>query len=258
MSIGNLGVTGVTTAQTMVKVHSTNMINAKTNGFKKYDVQTADLFYINLKKAGILENSEASKRPVGVQVGTGTQVVATNRNLKQGDLKQTNQPLDIAIKGPGYFAIALPNGRTAYTRDGSFKRDGEGRITTYAGNLLASAITVQSNIPESSIVISDDGRVFAPNPDIPGASIELGQLELFNFSNEKGLEAIGNNMLEANEASGEAIAIDITDKFIQKFVEESNVVPVEELTGLVDAQRLQEMCTRIIRVADEMEKDAIK
>ena len=203
---------------------------------------------MNLKKAGILENTEASRRPVGVQVGMGAKVIGTYRNLAQGAPKQTNQPLDIAIKGPGYFAIALPNGRVGYTRAGSFKRDGTtGDITTIDGKRLETNITIDPNVTLDQINIGADGAI---------TRIEVDQLLVYTFPNDHGLEAIGDNLLIATPASGEAILVDDTSEmFEQGWLEQSNVTAVEELTELITAQRAYELNNRVIRVVDEVSKD---
>lgn len=243
--------------QTRIDIISGNIANLNTVGYKKLDIQTSDLFYMNLKKAGILENSEASKRPVGIQVGLGTKIMGTYRNLAQGPLKQTSQPLDVAITGSGYFAISLPGGKTGYTRAGSFKRDATtGSLVTIDGKPLLDGITIPNNIQTQTITISRDGAITAPDPQNPSTNIAIGQLKLYTFANEHGLEAGGDNILINTEASGDAIEVDsLTDRFQQGWLEGSNVTAVEELTELITAQRGFETASRVMKVVDEISKD---
>lgn len=253
----NAAVTGTQAAQTRIDNIANNIANVNTIGFKKSDIQTSDLFYINLKKAGILENAESSKRPVGIQIGMGTKVLGTYRNLAQGPLTQTSHPLDIALTGPGYFAIALPNGKIGYTRAGSFKRDAEtGNIVTTDGKFLTNNISIPPNIAPENVDISRSGLITYQDPNDRATQIEAGQLEIFNFPNEKGLEAIGDNMLVETIASGEAFQIDdTTDRFQQGWLEKSNVKAVEELTELITAQRAYELNARIIKVVSKVSEE---
>lgn len=253
-------ISGAKVAQTWIDTSAQNIANLKTVGYKKVEVQASDLFYINLKKAGILENSEASKRPVGLQVGMGAKVIGTYRNLAQGPLNQTSQPLDVAITGSGYFAVTLPGGRVGYTRAGSFKRDPDtGNIVTIDGKSLDNNITIPVNIQTQTITISRDGLITAPDPANPANIIQIGQLELFTFPNEHGLEAVGDNILIETAASGEATQVDdLNDKFQQGWLEDSNVTAVEELTKLIEAQRAYELNSRVMRVVDEVHADLNK
>ena len=153
-------VSGSKVAQARIDNIANNIANISTTGYKKTDIQASDLFYMNLKKAGVLENTEASRRPVGVQVGMGAKVIGTYRNLAQGAPKQTDQPLDVVIKGSGYFAIALPGGRVGYTRAGSFKRDGTtGDITTIDGKRFETNINIDPNVDLQQIDIGSDGAI---------------------------------------------------------------------------------------------------
>lgn len=247
-------VTGAQAQQLRIDTIAGNVANVNTTGYKRLETSFSDLFYINLRKAGILENAEASPRPIGVQVGMGTKILGTYRNMAQGPLTQTSHPLDIALTGPGYFAIALPNGRTGYTRAGAFQRDPDtGNMVTPDGYSLDTAISIPANIATENVQISESGLVTAQDPDNPAELIEIGQLEIFTFPNDAGLEAIGNNMLIQTTASGEPLAVDDTsNKFKQKFLEGSNVVAVEELTKLIEAQRAYELNTRVISTQDSI------
>lgn len=254
----NTAVTGTNAAQVKVDIIANNVANINTIAFKKSDIETADLFYQTLKKEGTIQNAEASRRPVGVQVGYGTKVTGTNRNHSQGALNQTNQPLDIAITKAGYLAVTLPNGRIGYTRAGNLKKTANGLLATIDGSPLTNNITIDDDVDIETVVISSSGRMTAEDPQNPtGAPILDEQLELFRFPNERGLRAIGNNMYEATEASGEAIQVDdTTDSFEQRFLEGSNSTSVDELTGLITAQRELELNLRIIQAVSDMLKQA--
>ncbi len=247
-------VTGAQAQQLRIDTISNNVANVNTDGYKRMEASFSDLFYINLKRAGILENAEAAARPTGVQIGMGTRVIGTYRVVEQGPLHQTFHPLDVALKGPGYFAVTLPNGRVGYTRAGSFQRDKDnGNIVTQDGNSLTTAISIPANVPLENVQIAEDGQITAQDPANPTQNIEIGQLEIFTFPNESGLEAIGNNLLIETVGSGEAIAVDdLNGRFKQSFLEGSNVKAVEELTKLIEAQRAYELNTRVISTEDKI------
>jgi flagellar basal-body rod protein FlgG len=247
-------ITGAQAQQLRIDTIANNVANVNTNGFKKIEATFSDLFYINLKRAGILENADAAPRPIGVQVGTGTKIMGTFRNMESGPLQQTSNPLDIAITGNGYFAIQLPNGRTGYTRSGAFQRDPEsGNIITPDGNSFATAISIPENILTETVQISEDGLITAQDPEDATQTIEIGRLQIFTFPNESGLESIGNNMLIETAASGAFIAIENTNgRFKQAFLEGSNVSAVAEMTKLIEAQRAYELNTRVISTQDKI------
>jgi len=246
-------VTGAQAQQLRIDTISNNVANVNTDGYKRMEASFSDLFYINLKRAGILENAEAAPRPTGVQIGMGTRVIGTYRVVEQGPLHQTFHPLDIALKGPGYFAVTLPNNRIGYTRAGSFKLDSDRNIVTQDGNSLTTAISIPANVPLENIQIAEDGQITAQDPANSAQNIEIGQLEIFTFPNESGLEAIGNNLLVETVGSGEAVAVeDLNGRFKQTFLEGSNVKAVEELTKLIEAQRAYELNTRVISTEDKI------
>jgi flagellar basal-body rod protein FlgG len=247
-------VTGAQAQQLRIDTIANNVSNVNTDGYKRMEASFSDLFYMNLKKGGVMENAEAAPRPVGVQVGLGTRVLGTYRNMELGPMKQTSHSLDVAITGTGYFAITLPNGRIGYTRAGTFHRDPvTGNIVTPDGNSLVNPIAIPENIANGDVEISEDGMVTAQDPNNPAAIIEIGQMEVFTFPNESGLEAIGNNLLVKTAASGEALAVDdTTGRFKQGFLEGSNAKAVEELTKLIEAQRAYELNTRVISTQDKI------
>ncbi len=247
-------VTGAQAQQLRIDTISNNVANVNTDGYKRVEASFSDLFYINLKRAGILENAEAAPRPTGVQVGMGTRIIGTYRNMEMGPLRQTFHPLDIALTGPGYFAITLPNGKIGYTRAGAFQRDADtGNISTPDGKSLATAISIPTDIATEKVQISESGLITAQDPANPAEITEIGQLEIFTFPNESGLEAIGNNLLIETRGSGAPIAVDDTSgRFKQSFLEGSNVKAVEELTKLIEAQRAYELNTRVISTEDKI------
>lgn len=246
-------VTGAQAQQLRIDTISNNVANVNTDGYKRMEASFSDLFYINLKRAGILENAEAAPRPTGVQIGMGTRVIGTYRVVEQGPLHQTFHPLDIALKGPGYFAVTLPNNRIGYTRAGSFKLDSDRNIVTQDGNSLTTAISIPANVALEDVQIAENGQITVQDPANPAQNIEIGQLEIFTFPNESGLEAIGNNLLVETVGSGEAVAVDdLNGRFKQTFLEGSNVKAVEELTKLIEAQRAYELNTRVISTEDKI------
>ena len=254
----NVAVTGLQIAEKDTQVHANNIANLKTPGFKKSILQTSDLFYTTLKKAGVMENTaNGTSRPVGAQLGSGARINGVYRVLEQGNFKFTGQPLDIALKGPGYFAIAIPNfpnGR-GYTRNGTFQVDAETRmIVTANGDHLEGDYTIPDGVEMDKINISPDGII--SYTDDAGGQPEIGQIQLYTFPNEKGLEAVGNDMLVETVGSGEGFVVaDPNNKFVQKYLEDSTTSSVQELTELISSQRAYELCTRIVKVADEMEKE---
>lgn len=251
-------VTGANAEQKRIDIIANNIANVNTTAFKKSNVEQADLFYMELKRAGTIENTEASRRPVGIQVGYGTKIVGTNRNLAQGPINQTSQPLDIAVLKSGYLAITLPNGRVGFTRAGFLKRDPEtGLIVTSDGNPLTNNLTIPANVNTEDVTIAADGSITGLVDANPNDVVEIGNLQLFTFPNERGLISIGNGLYEETLASGEPIEIeDLSATFQQGALEGSNVTAVEELTNLITAQRAFELNSRVIRVVDEIQKDA--
>ena len=250
-------VSGTKVAQFRIDTIAGNVANLSTTAYKRMEVQSSDLFYMNLKKAGILESSTASKRPVGVQVGMGAKIIGTYRNLSQGPLTQTSHPFDVALLGPGYFAVALPNGQIGYTRAGTFKRDPDtGDIVTMDGKPFTDNIAIPANILTQDINIAQDGTITAQDPNNSAALVTIGKLSIFTFPNEDGLQAVGDNTFIKTVGSGDAVTVtDTSGKIQQGWLEQSNVTAVEELTELITAQRAYELNSRVIRVVDEVSQD---
>jgi len=231
---------------------SNNLANVGTNGFKRGGVVFEDLMYDSLRSAGAA-SSDQTQLPTGLQVGLGTRVSASTRNFSQGNLQQTGNNFDLAIKGQGFFQIQLPDGSTAYTRDGSFQLDASGQVVTAAGYPLQPGITVPANA--LSVSIAADGTV---NATVPGQAQpqSLGQLQLATFVNPGGLDPRGQNLYAESAASGTpttgAPGADGRGALMQGHVEGSNVNVVEELVAMIATQRAYELNSKAIQTTDQM------
>jgi flagellar basal-body rod protein FlgG len=238
---------------------SNNLSNVNTYGYKKMRAEFEDLLYQTLLMAGT-PATEVSEVPTGIQVGHGTKVSATQRMFHQGSLQSTENKLDLALEGEGFFKIQLYDGTFAYTRDGSFKVDSNRQVVTSNGYLLEPPITLPENFIMESLSISQDGKVTVKvvGDDDP---IEVGQLEVYRFVNPAGLSAIGGNLFKITPASGDEIAgqpgIDGMAKTHQGFLEMSNVKVVEEMVNMIVAQRAYEVNSKAIQTSDNMLGTAI-
>ena len=240
-------------AQTLnIDVISNNLANVSTSGFKKSRAEFQDLLYETLRPAGG-SSSETSEVPVGIQVGHGTRPSAVNRIFVQGDFQQTKNELDLAIEGDGFFQIIQANGDTAYTRDGSFKLDNEGRIVNSDGFLLEPEITVPNNTIAISIAIDGTVSVLQSGQAEPA---EIGTIQLARFLNPSGLHSIGRNLYIPTGASGDEIlgtaGEDGFGTIAQGYLEGSNVSVVEEMVNMIVAQRAYETNSKVIQASDEM------
>jgi flagellar basal-body rod protein FlgG len=249
----HIAATGMMAQEATVNTVANNIANMRTTGFKRQRVDFQDLFYQTLRRAGSETSESGTMVPSGVQMGSGVRVVATPRIMSQGDLEQTMKENDVAIRGEGYFQVEMPDGRTAYTRDGSFELDPEGRLVTQDGYTVMPGITVPDN--SRDFTVSQLGQVQAVVGTDTAATV-LGQIQLARFANKGGLEAIGDNLFLETAASGQAQESSPGDEgygtLLQNHLESSNVVAVSELSALIAAQRAYEMNSRIIRGADEM------
>jgi flagellar basal-body rod protein FlgG len=228
-----------------------NLANVNTTGFKKSRVEFEDLVYQRMKAAGSPTSQEA-EAPIATETGLGTRIVGSARNFSSGNMRNTNNPLDLAIEGAGFLQVTLPGGETGYTRAGNLHTDGQGRIVTSDGLQIQPAITIPPNA--TTVSISKDGIVSA---SIPGqAPQQIGTLELANFQNPSGLEARGGNVYAATTASGDAQTgvpgSEGMGTISQGFLEDSNVSVVEEMVNMILGQRAYEANSRVIRAADEM------
>ena len=249
----SIAATGMTAQQMRVEVISNNLANMSTTGYNRRRADFADLMYQQVARPGSINSTTGATLPTGIQLGLGVRAAAVSMEPEQGTVIQTRGDLDVAIEGNGYMEVELPSGQTAYTRDGSLKRTGEGQVVTSDGYPIIPDIT----IPEDarSIAINPDGEVYAyflgqVEPEL------LGQLTLTSFTNEKGLEALGSNLYVETEASGQPFVglpgEDGLGQFRQGYLEEASVDPVEEITNLIEAQRGYEMNSKVITAADQM------
>lgn len=249
----SIGATGMLAQQLNVEVISHNIANMNTTSYQRRRAEFQDLLYQNLRRVGSDSSDANTTVPVGVQVGLGVKTAAVYRITEQGNLTLTENPLDVAINGEGYFRIQLPSGDTAYTRAGSFQLDGDGDIVTVDGLTVQPGLTVPNNAIDISINAS--GQVLV-SLDGQTAPANIGQLELARFPNDAGLLAVGDNLFLETPASGApTTAVPGTAGFgtiQQGFLETSNVNVVEEITNLITAQRAYEMNSKVIETSDQM------
>jgi flagellar basal-body rod protein FlgG len=248
--------TGMTAMSENVNVISNNLANVSTTGFKRSIAEFQDLLYQTLRVPGT-ETPQGSQEPTGIQVGVGTKLAAVAKDFTQGDLTQTNNNLDVAIQGRGFFQITQPDGTIAYTRSGNFQMDNSGQIVTVGGAPLNPSVRIPSNA--TSITISTSGAVSVLQPGSVSPSV-VGQIELADFVNPAGLTSQGGNLYNQTAASGTPlIGMPGTQEFgqlNQGFTETSNVNVVTELTNLILAQRAYEMNSKGITTSDQMMQTA--
>ncbi len=251
-----IAASGLQATKMLVDTIANNVANLQTNAFRKSVVMTSDLAYRNIRSPGIPENTDAQSSPGGIQIGNGSRVVGIHRIATQGALKNTNNPLDMAIVGSGYFSVILANGLRGYTRSGSFRINNERKIVNDAGFALADDITIPIEISVESVTISDSGLV--SGKDSNGATVELGQINLTIFPNEDGLEAVEGGVFIPTDAAGEGIEVIPTQegggKLKQRFIELSNVNQIEEIALLIETQRAYEMLAKVMNIGGEMAK----
>jgi flagellar basal-body rod protein FlgG len=240
--------TGMRAQQQKIDVTANNIANVNTTGFKKKSTLFSDLVYQSIERKGnAVAPAGAGENPA--TVGVGIAVASIRSDFRPGTYLQTEKATDFAIAGEGYFRISLPDGRTAYTRDGGFTKDGEGNLVTQRGFHLQFP-TLPAG--EYELTVSPDGIVTAVFPDED--TVTLGTLELAYFTNANGLEQIGDNLLQATAASGEPVVGMQTERsqIIQGYLEGSNVDLGEEMVQLLISQRAFELSSRALRTADEM------
>lgn len=244
--------TGMSAQQHQIDVTANNIANVNTIGFKRDRAEFQDLMYESLNyTAG--STSESTRNPTGVDVGLGVRVSGIQKSFSSGDLKDTGNTLDIAIEGDGFFKVTLPDGETAYTRNGAFKLDAEGAIVNGNGYTIDPEIVVPSNL--TNLTIATDGTITATDPTT-GNEEELGQLTLADFINPAGLTPLGESLYQASSASGDVLeGIPGDDQFgslRQGYVELSNVALVTEMVDLITAQRAYEANSKSITTTDDM------
>lgn len=247
--------TGMRAQETMIDVTANNLANVNTHGFKKSQVNFADLLYSTLKPAGT-EIAAGQQIPNGLQVGSGVRPVSTTKIFTPGTFQQTGNTFDIAIEGDGFFKILMPSGDFRYSRNGAFTLDGNGQLVTSDGYLLDGGITIPQGINFERISVGADGSVSGVANGSPGALQNFGNIQIARFLNPAGLSSEGNNLFSATPASGTETlvvpGIDGAGTLRQGFLEGSNVEIVTELISLISAQRAYEINSRAIRAGDEM------
>ncbi|MDQ7759488.1 flagellar basal-body rod protein FlgG [Xanthomonas sontii] len=244
--------TGLDAQQTRMSVVSNNLANTNTTGFKRDRANFEDLLYQQLRQPGGASSSQ-TQLPSGLQVGTGVRVVATAKDFEQGSQQQTDRALDVMVNGRGFFEVQMPDGTSAYTRDGSFQIDAQGQLVTNSGYPIQPGI----QIPEGaqSVTIASDGTV---SVQVAGtaAALQVGALTLTDFINPSGLQAQGQNLYVETAASGPATngtpGLNGLGKIAQGALEGSNVNVVEELVSMIETQRAYEMNAKAISTTDSM------
>ena len=244
--------TGLDAQQTRMAVVSNNLANVNTTGFKQSRVVFEDLLYQTVRQPGG-QTSQDTELPSGMNLGTGVRVVATEKLFSQGSILQTDNALDVAIKGRGFFQVLMPDGDIAYTRDGSFQRNSQGELVTASGYVVQPGI----NIPDGAqtITIGGDGVVSVKLAGIPTPT-QVGTLETVDFINPVGLQPIGENLFIETSASGAAQAgtpgLNGLGSLAQGALEGSNVNVVSELVNMIETQRAYEMNSKAISTSDQM------
>ncbi len=255
----SIAATGMLAQQLNVEVISNNIANLNTTGFKRQRAEFHDLLYQDLLRAGTQTSDTGTIVPSGIQIGLGVKPAAVYRITDQGNLLITDNSLDLAINGKGYFAIALPSGETAYSRAGSFGLGPTGELVTPNGYTVAPGITIPSDALD--ITINANGAVLVSIAGLT-APRNVGQILLSNFSNEAGLKALGDNLFLETTASGAATVATAGSPGFgdiqQNALETSNVNAVAEITNLITAQRAYEMNSRVIQAADEMMSSVVQ
>jgi flagellar basal-body rod protein FlgG len=239
--------------QLNVEVISNNIANMNTTGFKRQRAEFQDLLYQDERQVGSTSSDTGTIVPSGVQLGLGVRTAAVYRMTRQGNLISTENTLDLAVQGKGYFQITLPSGETAYTRAGSFQLSPTGEIVTADGYTVLPGLTIPNDAIDVTVNASGEVLVTLSGQVVPQ---NVGQIELATFANEVGLQGIGDNMFLETTASGTAITgVPGQAGFgtaLQGFLESSNVDVVQEITNLIRAQRAYEMNSKVIETADQM------
>ena len=243
--------TGLDAQQTRMNVISNNLANVNTTGFKRDRAVFEDMLYQNVKQAGGQTDAN-SQAPTGMMLGTGVRIVATEKLHSQGNMITTQNSLDLAIAGDGYFQIAKGDGSLAYTRDGGFKISATGQMVTSSGALLQPAITIPNTA--SSVTVGRDGTVSIELA--AGGSQVLGQIQIARFVNPSGLQSLGQNLMKDTPASGApqvlAPGVGGAGSLMQGTLEASNVNVVEEMVNMIETQRAYEINSKAISAVDGM------
>lgn len=248
-----IAATGMMAQQMRVETISNNLANMNTTAYNARKAEFSDLHYQQMARPGTINAADGTVLPTGVQMGLGVRASSVSMMVQQGALAQTNGELDLAIEGAGYLEVTLPSGQAAYTRDGGLKMTGEGQVVTSDGFPVVPDITIPSDAKR--VTINADGEVYAYFDNQIEPEL-LGQFTLANFTNQKGLEAIGSNLYLETEASGPAVVAvpgqDGLGTVRQGYLENSSVDAVREITELIEAQRGYELNSKVITAADQM------
>jgi len=243
---------GMRAQQLQVDTIANNIANVNSSGFKRNELAFRSLLYQTFHEPGA-PTAAAAMNPTGLQVGSGTEVAGSLKIFRQGELVQTGNPYDLAISGEGFFRVKLGSGEFRYSRDGSFRPDGQGRMVNAQGHMLDPPVTIPPGTLE--VIVGEDGTV-ATRRSEGEPPTQLTTLQLFRFPNPAGLKAVGGNLYAATASSGPETSavpgVDGTGMIRQASIERSNVQIVDELVGLIMAQRNYEINSRAIRVSDEM------
>lgn len=244
--------TGLESQQTKLDVISNNLANVSTNGFKRSRPVFEDLLYQNMRQPGA-QNNIQDRLPSGMQIGTGVRAVATERLHTQGGLEQTENSRDLAINGEGFFQVLMPDGTTAYTRDGSFQLNENGQMVTANGYPVEPAIFLPENA--LSVNVGEDGTVSVRQPGV-AIDNEVGQITVSTFINPAGLQSMGGNLYLETGASGapneNMPGMNGAGRLFQGYVETSNVNVVEEMVNMIQTQRAYEINSKAVSTSDEM------
>jgi len=248
-----ISATGMMAQERRTETVANNLANMNTTGYQRRRVEFNDLIYKNQQRPGNKSSRPGEEVPGGVYTGLGVQAGSIYRISEQGHLKSTENPLDLAIEGAGYFQVQLPNGDTAFTRDGTFQLSPDGIIVTHDGFQLQPNITLPANTRD--ITINSTGTVLAtlPGQDTPA---NVGTVQLVLFPNEGGLRSVGDNLYAPTTQSGGPVVVAAGEggagTILQGYVESSNVNPIEEITNLIRAQRAYDMNSKVMQTADQM------
>ncbi|RKY37749.1 MAG: flagellar basal-body rod protein FlgG [Candidatus Omnitrophota bacterium] len=247
---------GMQAQQMNIDVVANNLANVNTTGFKKSRVNFQDLLYSTIKAAGT-EVATGLQIPTGIQVGNGSRTVATQKIFSQGDYMQTENPLDLIIEGDGFFQVLKPDGAVAYSRDGAFKVDSEGKVVNSDGFVLQPEIVLPSDATDLNVGIDGTVTVLLAGDS---TAQNLGSIELVKFINPAGLKSIGKNLYEVTGASGDPVSgmpgEDGLGTIATGFLEMSNVKVVEEMVNMIVAQRAYEINAKAIQATDDMLQQA--
>ena len=249
----DIAATGMLAQQRNVEVVSNNLANMNTTAFQRRRSEFHDLIYQDLRRVGTTSSDAGTIVPTGVQLGLGVKLAAVYRIHEQGNLSATDNTFDLAVQGKGFFQITMPDGTTAFTRDGTFQLNATGQIVTHDGYTVQPGITVPSNAID--VTINNSGEVLTKIEGQVEYS-NVGQLQISTFLNDAGLEAVGDNLYKETPASGSATSGTPGSTgfgtILQGFLETSNVNAVEEISNLISAQRAYEMNSKVIQTSDEM------